>query len=183
MSTSFRNPYTPAENEALTPQQYLQRTLDFSTWNHENPVVHQISCMDDAHHQVMVNGMCCIQHLQQCVEGNLFDLAGCKAGVFVEPDGFQKWLLLAKKRLEELCKDQDDLIKWTSLLDTESDDLYRWIWEHGDDYNRNLRPGFSLNSFVVACQKYDFNPEFKDIALAFGYTESEVEDCWTKPTK
>jgi len=52
-----------------------------------------------------------------------------------------------------------------------------------ENYNQNLRPGFSLNSFVVACQKYDFNPEFKDIALAFDFTESEVANCWAKPTK
>jgi len=183
MPISFRNPFTPAENEVFTPHQYLQRKLDFAIWNQQNPVVHQAYCMDADHHDVMVNGMCCVQHLQQCVEGNLLDLAGCKTGITVEPEGFQKWLVLAKKRLEELHSGQDDLGKWTTLLKAGSDELYRWIWEHGDNYDQNLRPGFSLNSFVVACQKYDFNPEFKDIALAFGFTESEVASCWAKPTK
>lgn len=183
MSQIFRNPFTPEANVVLSPPELLQRKLDFAIWNVQNPITHRSDCMDAAHHEVMIDGMCCIQHLQQCIEENLLNLASCKAGICIEPEGYQKWLVLAQERLAELQSGQDNLDKWTQLLKEQSDSLHEWIWNHDDGLDYNLRPGFSLNSFVVACQKYGFSPEFKTIALAFGFTEREVSKCWANPTK
>lgn len=177
MPQTFRNPHTPSEDDKLSPVKYLQQKLDFSIWDQQNPIEHHPTCRDEAHHQVMIHGMCCVQHMQQCFEGNLFNLAGCRAGVFVRPVGFTNWLNLAHRRLTELLAGQDNLNKWTKILEEEGDDLYSWIW-NSDHIDRNLRPGFSLNSYVVACQKYGFNPDLKVVATAFGFTEQEVQDCW-----
>lgn len=172
----YRNPHALSENDNLSPSDYLKRKLDFSIWDTQNPINHLPTCRDEAHHEVMIHGMCCIPHLRQCIEGHLFNLAGCKTGVFVRPEGYINWLKLADERLTELLAGQDDLDKWTKVLKND-EDLYSWIW-NSDHIDSNLRPGFSLNSYVVACQKYGFNPDFKVVATAFGFTEQEVQDCW-----
>jgi hypothetical protein len=182
-STTFRNPFTPTPGEVLSPVEFLQRKLDFNTWNYNNPIEHLTTCMDTAHNQVMIHGFYCIQHLQQCNEATLLNLAGCQVGVFIEPEGYQVSLIYSKIRLNELQAGSDRLVFWTTLLEENGDDLNAWIWNRPDDYDPNLQPGFSLHSYCVACQKHHFKPEFSEIAFAFHYTEEEVAACWANTEK
>jgi hypothetical protein len=178
-SSSFRNPFTPSENEVFTPIEYLKRSLEFRKWNTQNPITHRPDCIDKAHHEVMVDGMCCIQHLQQCIEGTLLDVAGCKAGVFIEPKGYRKWLTLAQLRLVELLSGHDYLDQWTQVL--KESEFYSWIWEQNIDYH--LRPGFSLESFKVACIKHGYEPDMNDVAITFHATREEIVAFWAIPEK
>ena len=173
-----RNPYALVHDEVLTPVQLLQRKLEFSVWERNNPVVHLPICKNDAHRQVMINGMCCVAHIRQCIEGHLCDLAACRAGIFDEPVGFSNWLDQAYIRLNELLAGQDKLEYWTDFLKENRDQLYGWIMAHGDHCDQNRKPGFSLYSFLLACKKHDFVPPFTEVAISFYATETDVANCW-----
>lgn len=174
-----RNPYTIRMDENMTRQEYLARVLAFKKWDRQNEVEHLPTCMDDAHSEVMSRGMCCLNHLQQCIDGKLMDLAGCRIGIFVEPEGYRVWLDLSFKRLEELLKGTDNLEKWTEIMVAEDQRMYAWCY--ADDTDQSTRPGFSLNKFCSACKRAGFNPGIDQIAEAFSYLNKDgVERCWNK---
>lgn len=180
MYTKFRNPHTPTESEVFTPQAYLKRVLEFETWDHQYTVKHLPICDEESYYTVRNHGLCCIQHLKECIEGVLLNLAGCRTGVFIEPKGYQNWLTLANKRLEELQDGNDYLEGWTEILNKFGLTLNDWVHNPPKNQDRNLEPGFSLQSFCVACQKYGYTPDFADIAYAFHRSVDQVASCWTE---
>jgi hypothetical protein len=174
-----RNPWTPKEEEVFTPTHFLQRSLDFRNWDRQNPVVHQPTCRQVGHsHQAANWGMCCLDHLKQCIEGEYLNLAQCRTGLAVEPDGYRKYLHLAEKRLAELEAGVDDIDKWNNLLEKDEDDVLAWIWVDGR--NHETQPGFSLHAYKIACLKVGYTPDFKYMSQAFYDTPEELEKYWAE---
>jgi hypothetical protein len=173
------NPFLLDKSVILTPIQYMERYLDYAFWNREHPVQSTDVCNEIGHHKVMLEGMCCLEHIKYYSEFKLFELSGCKAGVFVEPRGFRNWLFMADKRKRELENGIDSFEEWATFLDENDRLLNGWMWNYKSDEERNLRPGFTLHGYLVACKKYNIQLNFEKIAKAFGTTQAAVVNCWT----
>lgn len=156
-----RNPFTPTQGEDFTPQQFLSRYLAFYHWEAENKYQHLNSCRLDNHFEVIANGFCCLNYLKKCLDTKLLEVAGCQTGFWVEPVGFQVWNSFAWKRLEELEDGHDYFDLWTQTLRKEEQEIYAW------QVNSNSFPGFSANSFMDACHKFNFQPDPKLVSICF----------------
>lgn len=158
-----RNPYTPQQGEAFTPQQYLSRYLYFYRWEAENKSEHLQTCSLDNRFELLKNGFCCLGYLKQYIDSQLLEVAGCQTGFWVEPVGFQVWLSFAWKRLEELEEGHDYFELWDKTLRKEGREFFAWM-ENTPFVNR---PGFSAYSFLDACRKYSFQPDTTLVSICF----------------
>ncbi len=147
-----RNPYTPKQGEVFTPVQYLERTLSFYKWEKAKEISHLSTCRLESHKVLLLGGMCCIDYLKAIIDNTLFELAGCRTGIWVEPKNFRVWLTYAWKRLEELEDGHDYFDLWSTTLAKENSNIYRW----SDETNISDRPGFTDHSFSRISQKYDY---------------------------
>ena len=167
-----RNPFTPEIWQHFSPKEYLTRYLNFKLWDINNPVAYSETCLRDKYFYIWANNMCCIPHLKQLIDGRYLDLAGCRAGIWVEPIGFQDRLVLALKRLEELEGGQSDSIFWNIVLFGKGTEA--WIYDTPED----KAPGFSLLTFKRVCKKYGYWPNFSQVATCFGESIFGVLDFW-----
>lgn len=158
-----RNPFIPRQGEVFTPVEYLQRTLSFYLWYRQNRVHHLDSCSLADHQEVSINGFCCLNYLKQCIDLKLLEVAGCRTGIWDEPEGFQVWLSFAWKRLEELEEGHDFFDLWTATLQKESAVIYDWI----DTNESSEYPGFGITSFKECCRKHDYKPDIHKVLAAF----------------
>lgn len=174
----FRNPHTSGIALIFNPRDMLQTTIRFRIWEGENPVTHSQKCKESEYHELLINGMCCIPSLKACIETRLLNLCGIRLGIFLDVPGYNRWLVLAQKRLKELEQGHDDHAEWTEILKEFDSPLYEWIntaYDMKDPWGRV--PGFSLQSYTAACKRYDFYPPISDVAIAFGFPEETVMAC------
>jgi hypothetical protein len=128
----------------------------------------------------MDRGMCCIEHLRECIEERRLYIAGFVSGVLDEPSEYRYWLAHANARLVELESGNDNYAAWSKLLELVEEQLSSWIWTGRENIEESRRPNFSLHTFCLACKAHNFEPNVKDTAHAFGYTEDDVNKCWSK---
>ena len=158
-----RNPFTPSQIEYFSPVGYLGRFLAFKRWDIENPVVHLESIEHPYHLTLSKSDMCCLNALKWRIDRTLLELAGCKAGIWPEPSGFQKWLAFAWKRLQELEEGHYFPALWTATLTKMDEGINEWFF----NTPATQRPGFTLKQFESVCQKYGFRPDLKLVAACF----------------
>lgn len=179
MEFSFRNPFTPHDDEVFEPVVFLQRVIDFREWDHMHPITHLPSCAESRFRQLMASGMCCPEHLHQCLEGELLDLAQVRSGLAVEPVGFRLWIEYAQLRLKELESGEDHRERWNAMLVTERNRLYAWIFDEKRDRERS--PGYSLNHFRRDCRLHNFTPDFDQLSRAFYDTPESLREFFAEP--
>ncbi len=171
-----RNPFTPDQNVTFTPVEYLTQYLAFAQWNRENKLVCPRTCHDRDHRVLQVFDICCLNSLKRRIDWTLLELSGCKAGIWREPAGFQNWLSYAWKRLQELEEGQDFPALWLETLKKNDEAINDWIL----NTPTTQRPGFTLEQFKLACQKYGFQPDLKMVAFCFVVHENKLRIFWKR---
>jgi len=118
--------------------------------------------------------MCCLNSVKSRIDWTLLELAGCKAGIWREPAGFQTWLAYAWKRLQELEEGRDFSTLWQETMKEKAEDIYDW----SINTPTGQRPGFTLEQFKIACERYGFVPDLKLVSLCFGVNLHKLTIFW-----